>query len=168
MGLLAIVTGNSVPKLRPLGGRSGAARLTGAERRAGWTLVVTGIVLAGLFAFAPIELARGLAPVVALGGVGLIELDWIWAAWTARSRSGESSGSRTPVSPGQRAIAVWLLVGIAYVLVTASLKYITDDSPRVRDLGAWAVIGFSVTFSLLYALPDLRRRGAGSPRGPIR
>lgn len=168
MGLMAIVIGNFLPKLRPLGGRSEAARLTGAERRAGWTLVITGMVLATLFVFAPIGPARGLAPWVALIGLGTIQLDWIWTVWIATPSAAESPSARTSTPRGQRTIAGWLLFGLSYVLVTASLKFILDDSPRVRDWGAWVVVAFNIVFSLLYALMDVWRRGHWSARRPNR
>jgi hypothetical protein len=160
LGLMAVVTGNFLPKLRPLGARTlDIERVAAAERRAGWMLVLMGLALVGLFVFAPPVLARRISSVVALGGVGLIELDWIWTAWTARSSPGEPARSQDATARERRRIAGWLLFGLAYVLVTASLKYLTSDSPRFRQLGMWSVLGFSIAYSLFYALLDFRRRG---------
>src|SRR5215831_1978530 len=90
VALMAIVTGNFLPKMRPLGATTGdIERVAGAERRAGWLLFFMGLALAAIFLFAPVALARWIAPIVALGGVGLIELDWIWTVWITRTASGE-------------------------------------------------------------------------------
>jgi hypothetical protein len=160
VGLMTLVTGNFLPKLRPLGAQDGqVARVARAERRGGWTLAFMGLALFGLFLFAPLPVVRLVSPVVALGGVGLIELDWIWTAWIARSPSGEAVRSRSEVARERRTVAGWMLFGLAYVLVTASLKLLSDDSPRIRELGSWALVGFTITFSVLYAVVDVRRRG---------
>jgi hypothetical protein len=160
IGLMAVVTGNFLPKMRPLGaGTLDSERAAAAERRAGWLLVLMGLALVGLFVFAPPALARWVSSLVALAGVGLIELDWIWTAWTARSASGEAARPQSAAARERRTLAKWLLFGLAYVLVTASLKFITSDSQRFRELTTWSVVGFAITFSVLYALLDFRRRG---------
>src|SRR5262249_20846318 len=66
LGLMAVVTGNFLPKMRPLDATTGdIERVAGAERRAGWMLVIMGLALVGLFVAAPLPLARGLSTIVA-------------------------------------------------------------------------------------------------------
>jgi hypothetical protein len=160
VALMAIVTGNFLPKLRPLGATAGDVdRVAAAERRAGWLLVLMGLALAGVFLLAPVALARWIAPVVALGGVGLIELDWIWTVWITRPASGENVRAQGAPARERRRIAGSLLFGLAYVLVTASLKFISEDTSRLRSLGAWSVVGFAIAYSVFIAVVDFRRRG---------
>jgi len=160
LGLMAVVTGNFLPKMRPLGATTEhIERVAGAERRAGWMLVIMGLALVGLFLFAPLVLARWISTILTLGGVGLIEADWIWTAWISHSRPGEPARSRDRAARERRTVAAWLFFGLAYVLVTAGLKFIAEDSSQVRALAAWSVVGFSIAYSLFYALIDFRRRG---------
>lgn len=162
VGLMAIVTGNYLPKMRPLGTMDGrAAIFAEAERTAGWILVFQGAAFVGLFAFAPIDLARSVSPVAGLGGAMMIAGDWLWVARVTRSPA--SRVSRSPLPQNERAserrtIAAWLLFACAYVLVTASLKLLTDGAPWVRELGSWSVVVFTGAYSLLYVLLGRRRR----------
>src|SRR5215469_215511 len=53
VGAMIVIVGNLVPKLRPLNSPSSdPAEAGAAERSAGWTLVLAGIVYIALFAFA--------------------------------------------------------------------------------------------------------------------
>ena len=166
VGLMAIVIGNFVPKMRPLGATDrNLATVAASERMAGWILVLIGTTFVGLFTFAPLEEARALSPLVAGGGLVLIAGDWIWAARTGRS----GSASRRPDTMERRTVAAWLLFALAFVLITASLKLLTDDAPWVRGLGSWVVVGFTVLYSLFFAVLGRRRRAglhAPADRGP--
>lgn len=157
LGLMTLLAGNFLPKLRPLALREGrATRIAGAERRAGWMLVLMGLALVGLAVLAPVELTRALAPIVALVGVGWIELDWIWAAWLSRPTPGEARVTRS--GSEQRIIAAWLLFGLAYLLVTASLKFTFGSAGWARDLGAWIMVGFAFAYSVMQVLVPRQKK----------
>lgn len=160
VGLMAIVTGNFLPKLRPLGANEmNVGAVVAAERTAGWILVLLGIAFVVMFALVPLRIAVSLSPIAALGAVVLIAVDWIWVG-RRRSIAGEPTRRLTET----RTVAAWLLFALGYVLVSASLKFLTDDSRSVRELGAWIVVGFIGAYSIFYAVMDFRRRAAR--RGP--
>jgi len=158
LGLMAIVTGNFLPKMRPLGAPVAyVASVTAAERTAGWILVLMGFALAGLFAFAPLEVARSSSPIVALGGLALIAGDWMWVVRVSRSRATEAGRARLEAGVHGRTIAVWLLFAVAYVLVTASIKFLADDARWVRQAGSWSLVAFTGGYFLVSALLGKRR-----------
>ena len=56
IGVMALVIGNFLPKLRPLKSPdANPAKGMAAERFAGWILVLAGIVYIALFTFAPLD-----------------------------------------------------------------------------------------------------------------
>ena len=157
LGLMTLLAGNFLPKLRPLAASEGrTTRIAASERRAGRMLVVMGLALVALSLLAPVEVTRRIAPLVALAGVGWIELDWMWTAWISRPTPGEAAVSRS--GGERRIIAAWMLFGLAYLLVTASLKFMVTDARWARDLGAWIVIGFTFAYSLMLVILDRRKR----------
>ena len=157
VGAMTLLAGNFLPKLRPLAAKEGRlARIMKAERRAGWILVVMGLALVGLFVAAPIDLARRVSGIVVLAGVGWIELDWIWTAWISRPAAAEPVVRRA--SGEQRIVAGWMLFGLAYVLVTASLKFTLGSAGWARDLGAWIVIGSTIAYAIAQVFLGKKRR----------
>jgi hypothetical protein len=165
VGLMTMLTGNFLPKMRPLSARDGrVATVAAAERRAGWILLIMGLALVGLFLFAPLEIVRWAIPIVVLGGVGFVELDWIWAAWISRAQAGGAGRSQAKSAVEGRVVAGWLLFGLAYVLVMASLRMIAGDSVRLREAGSWTVIAFCVAYAAFLVLKDIGRHlGAKEP-----
>jgi len=158
VGLMAVVTGNFLPKMRPLGATDDRiGTIAAAERTAGYILLIMGLAFAGLFLFAPLEVANSLSPIVALGGIVVIGLDWIWVA--VRRRAPRSPSAGTPQGPpaGARTMATWLIFGVAYLLVIASLKMLSGNSPWVRELGTWVTTGFTTIYFLVIALQSCRR-----------
>jgi hypothetical protein len=149
VGLMALATGNLLPKLRPLSAtRDSVAAITAAERTAGWILVLMGLTFVGLFALAPLDTARRLSAFVALGGLAIIQVDWLWVILRARLQA-EPGGEPARWPSARRTIAAWLAVGLAYVLVTASLKYLFGDARWFADLGAWVLVASTVIYSAL-------------------
>jgi hypothetical protein len=159
LGLMAMATGNFLPKLRPLGATGeNVAAVTAAERTAGWILVLMGLAFVGLFALAPLATARSLSAIVALGGLAVIQVDWLWVILRSRPRAAAGGPVRRPSS--RRTIAAFLVLSLAYVLVTASLKYLLGDARWFADLGAWALIAFTVAYATFLVLS---RRGRPTP-----
>ena len=156
IGLMAIVTGNFLPKLRPLGASDG--NVAAAERSAGWILVLLGITLAAMFLFGPLALARAMTPLVTLVGLGVIAYDWIWTAWShAHEAPADEARPRAPWSK-PRELTAWLLFALAYVLVVISLKFITDDTRWAKEFAMWSVVGFTGVYAIFAAVVDHKRR----------
>ncbi len=80
IGLMLVVVGNSLPKLRPLHSSRAKANSTASERLSGWALVLAGSAWIALFAFAPLNLARYVAAVIGISAVTLIAVNWTWLA----------------------------------------------------------------------------------------
>ncbi|HET9328770.1 MAG TPA: hypothetical protein VFQ05_18545 [Candidatus Eisenbacteria bacterium] len=158
IGLMAVVTGNMLPKMRPLGAtEQTAATVTASERSAGWIMVFIGLVFVGLFTFAPLELARSLSPIVGLGGIAVIAADWIGVAiWSRRTKPAAADTLRP--RRASRMIAAWLVFGVAYLLLMASLRMLTDAA-WVREVGMWLVTGFTTVYFTWVALNSGRRTG---------
>jgi hypothetical protein len=93
IGLMLMVVGNSLSKMRPLH----SSRATASERLSGWVLVRAGNAWIALFAFAPLNLARYVAALT-----GMRAGDWrsrsvlstnvdSWQTKDRRSRSNASA-----------------------------------------------------------------------------
>jgi hypothetical protein len=80
IGLMMVVVGNSLPKLRPLHSSRAKASSTAGERLSGWTFVLAGSAWIALFTFAPLNRARYVAALVGIGAVTMIAVKWTWFA----------------------------------------------------------------------------------------
>jgi hypothetical protein len=157
IGILVIVTGNFVPKMRPLyaPGRD-PGRVNASERFAGWTLVLAGIGFIALFSFAPLDEARMLSSAIGLCAMVLIAVNW---AWLARAVFFPPQ----PVTPlsGQaaerRRLLIILLFAFFWILATACAKYPLDDQRWVNELGSWMTVGFCFLYAALLIVLDCRR-----------
>jgi len=168
VGLMAVVTGNFLPKMRPLAGTGDAGNAASAERTSGWILVLLGAAFAAMFAFAPLDLARSATPILALSAMALIAVDWILVAREARSSGAPAAGvARIEGRGARRNVTAWLLFSLAYVLLMISLKMMADDA-AARGLAIWSVVGFAGLQALFSVFLERRRRRSGSAaRGMI-
>jgi len=160
IGLMAIVTGNFLPKIRPLDALNDATTgVSAAERAAGWILIAAGVSFVALFLAAPLALARALAPIAGFASLGAIALDWI--ALLIRSAVGGRHAPAGPPEPGtreRRASAIWLLFAFVYVFATACLKFIADSQPWARGIATWSFLGFSLGYAVVLPLASSRER----------
>lgn len=169
VGMMAIVTGNYIPKMRPLDGVNRDFEMVStAERTAGWILMLLGAFLAALFAFAPLDLARSTAPLVALIGLALIAGNWIWVALMPRSPSPPAeAGAPSRSTLQRRNISVWLLFAFAYVLIVLCLKMLADGTSWSRELAIWSVLGFTFAQALLTVVLERRPRSRSGGVPPV-
>jgi hypothetical protein len=154
IGAMIVVTGNFLPKMRPLNVDQGnPARTTAAERLAGWVLLLAGLAYIALFVFAPVDQARHFSSVIGIGAIGIIAVDWIWLARSVLFATRKPTGNTSEMGrrlTRKRKAAIWLLVAFFYVLVTACVTFFFYDTPRGHQIGSWSIVVFSSIFALFY------------------
>lgn len=159
IGVMALVIGNFLPKLRPLNSPdANPAKEMEAERFAGWILVLAGIAYIVLFLFAPLDQAGRLSSVLGISALVAIATNWAWLGLTALSRSRQIAGkARLTEQAEQRKLVIWLLFAFAYVFATACLVSLFRDRPWVHDFGSWIVLGFGMMYAVLYGVLESKR-----------
>lgn len=160
IGVMAMVTGNFLPKARPLKAldRNSSSAIA-SERFAGWTLFLGGTVYASLFLSTPLNLARPLSSCVGAAMIFTIAANWIWYGWGAGKSTQliqeEPATEHRTVLQGQREI-LFLLFAILWIFATAGTAFLENDSPRVHSLASWVALGFGLLYAVL--LPFLESR----------
>jgi hypothetical protein len=148
LGLMAIVTGNFVPKLRPLSAPgSDARKAAAAEWFAGWTLVIAGIGCVALFALLPLSQARFCAGLLSLGAISAIA--WSWAGLVRKAFAGPATEKRQTMA--------YLLVSFLYVFANAAVAYLFD-APWARELASWMLVAYSFLFAIFFAIANHKKR----------
>jgi hypothetical protein len=142
VGATALVTGNLLPKLRPLRGLGDPAEALRAERLAGWLLVLTGLGQLGLFALAPLGLARPLAAIAGAGALLAIAGHWTWLALASWLGVGRPRSARAAPPSEARKVAASLLFAVAQVLATACVTPLAGDGAWGARLTSWMAVGF--------------------------
>jgi hypothetical protein len=167
IGAMFVLTGNFLPKMRPLNTPGGdPASATAAERVAGWILVLVGIADAGLFLLAPLELARSISSIIGIGAIAVIAANWAWLArgllfHSRRSPGGVTTLQRAPTE--RRRVMVWLLFAIFYLSATACVKVFVNDPTESDKVGTGMLLTFCVLYSLTaYQISFRKRRGRAS------
>lgn len=159
IGLMLMVVGNSLPKLRPLHSSRAQTSSTASERLSGWALVLAGSACIGLFAFAPLNLARYAAAVIGIGAVTLIGVNWTWLA--RRTFFGDrTENERTAIpgamSEGPRRMIGYLLFAFFFVVITASVKFLIVEKPLADQVASWMLFCFGVLYAGLFAVLEYR------------
>src|SRR5277367_3106393 len=77
IGLMIVVIGNFLPKLRPLHSSSSQASAAASERLSGWILVLAGSAWLASFALAPLNQARHVAALIGLCAVTFIAVNLV-------------------------------------------------------------------------------------------
>jgi len=161
LGLMIIVVGNLVPKLRPMNSpATDPAEAGAAERSAGWTLVLMGITYIALFGFAPLDLAAHVSPFVGLGAIAVIALNWTWLARGTLLGGAGSTEAMTELSEQaveKRKVMISLLFGLLYVLVAAWIVFLVQDKSRGRELASWMILAIGTLYAIVYAVLESRR-----------
>jgi hypothetical protein len=157
---MVMLVGNLLPKLRPLSS-SGAdpTKAIATEMLAGRTLVVAGIADAGLFLFAPLQVARFASGVIGVGAIAIILASV--ASLALRACSGERSAPvpGAGISAPNRKVVVYLLFAFAYAFACACVAFLVDAGALRDRLAYWMTIAYTVSFAVLFAMLN-RRRGA--------
>lgn len=156
VGFMVIVTGNFLPKMRPLAsGSNDPAKASMAERFAGWALVLTGFAYATMFLFAPLDTARRYTAVAGIITLVVIALDW--TAFALRARKSALSFERSEESSERRRLSIVFLLAGGYVLATACLTYLVPGkgwSDQVTTVGFWMF--FAIFFAVMYHRPSTK------------
>ena len=96
IGVMFIVTGNFLPKMRPLNTpATEPTKATAAERVAGWILVLVGFADIALFMLARLEVARTISSVIGIGAIAVIAANWAWLARGLLFGRGQTVGGET-------------------------------------------------------------------------
>ena len=87
IGAVLIVTGNVLPKIaQPISLRQRKfIGVMAADRFAGWTFVLTGIVYVAAWLFAPLDHVMLISSLVGLSAFLLVIATWAWLAWSEHS-----------------------------------------------------------------------------------
>ena len=162
IGVMVIVTGNFLPKVRPLNapGVNPAKAATAAERLAGWILVLVGIVDVGLFAFAPLDLAQRISAVLGFGAIVLIALNWAWlirGALFGGTPNADDTLAERLLALKKRKLIIPLLFAFFYALATACAVYLFRDRYSAREIGWWMSLGFWLVYAALMVALESKR-----------
>jgi len=156
---MVIVTGNFLPKTRPLNapGVNPPGPAAAAERFAGWTLLVVGIVYVALFAFAPLDQARKISSILGIGAMIYVAASWGWML-----RGALLGGQEESLAGGQRAakkrkLIVLLLLAFFYVLATACVVFLLHNRRQIEEAGWWMFLGFWLLYAALMVVLDRKR-----------
>ena len=160
IGLMALVIGNFLPKLRPLNSPdANPAEGRAAERFAGWILVLAGIAYIALFLFAPLDQAGRFSSVLGVCALMAIAANWVWlrraVLWRSRQIARKTAGLTERAK--ERKLVIWLLFAFAYVFATASSVFLFHNRPWVHDFGSWIVLGFGMVYAVLYGVLESSR-----------
>lgn len=162
LGVMVVVTGNFLPKTRPLNapGVNPAAAAAVAERMAGWVLALVGIAYIVLFAFAPLDQARTISSILGIAAMVLIAANWAWlvrgALFGGRETSDETAGERKYAAEKRRLI-VPLLFAFFYALATACAVFLLHDRHQIDEVSWWMFLGFWMIYAFLMVVLDSKR-----------
>jgi hypothetical protein len=134
LGLMLIVTGNYIPKLRlfqPSGTQTGASAV---DRFAGWTLVAAGLAFIGIWLLAPIDTAMLASPMI--GAAGLLLVLARWLIWGERTGG---TGSVLPRPTPARAATFMLLLSLLWTFAIFFADTIWGDG-----VAQWMAMGFII------------------------
>jgi hypothetical protein len=167
IGVMFVVTGNFLPKMRPLNTpATEPTSATAAERVAGWILVLVGFADIALFMFARLEVARTISSIIGIGAIAVIAANWAWLARGVLFGRGQTVGGETTLyrAPTQRRrIMIWLLFAIFYLSATAAVKVFVSDPASSDKVATWMLLAFGVFYSLTaYWNSPRKSRSCGS------
>jgi len=146
LGLMMILAGNMLPKLRP----SRWMGVNTRERSSGWLLALAGIAWVILFALAPLSQAKQIAALIGVAAVLVIGVYWAVAAASAWLRhDGEAAVSGRPATKWQ--LVGWLLFAVFYLVVIACVKYLVEQRQLANELSTWILAALWLAYAVLSA-----------------
>jgi hypothetical protein len=159
IGLMLVVIGNSLPKLRPLHSSATKSNAAPGERLSGWALVLAGSAWFALFAFAPLNQARYVAALIGIGAVTLIAVNWTWLArrslFGVRSEN-EGTAIADSAPGGPRRIIAYLLFAFFFVVITACVKFLTVEKQLADQMTSRMLLVFGLVYAALFAAVEYR------------
>ena len=159
IGLMIVVIGNYLPKLRALAWARAHAGSTATERMSGWMLVLTGIAWIALFSFAPLDLARHVSAMIGISTLTIIAANWAWHARRGLlliRKEQEGSAISTEQTAGKRRIVGYLLFAFFYAFVSACVKFLIDEMQVADKLTSWMLFAFCILYAALFAVLEYR------------
>jgi hypothetical protein len=158
IGCVLIIAGNIVPKLRLFSGQGfDAGRVVGAERVAGWMLVLAGLAFVGLWVFAPSDDLMIYSSLVGLCAFGLVGLIWMGLALRPRAPA-EAAAESNDSARVKRLALSQILFALFWVFAIFLADSLWGDV-----VSRWMAVGYVVIAGVL-ATPGamLARRGGNS------
>ena len=143
LALILVVTGNYIPKLlHPNSiGDSAASR----QRRSGWGLVITGLILVAVLVIVPDQLIEPVGGAIGMIGVWIVFIDAIIPILS------EAQMPESPIPPKAlkshseaRITALYIIHAIGWVFAMFLASHLWGDEANV-----WMVVAFVVANSLL-------------------
>jgi hypothetical protein len=159
IGLMLVVIGNSLPKLRPLHSSRAMVSFSASERRSGWALVLAGCAWIALFAFAPLNQARYVAALIGIGAVTLIAVNWTWLARRTLfgvRREKEETAVPVAIAARPRRIIGYLLFAFFFVVITACVKFLIVERQFADKVASWLLFFFGVLYAGMFAVLEHR------------
>jgi hypothetical protein len=159
IGLMTVVIGNYLPKLRALAWARANAGSTATERMSGWMLVMTGIAWIALFSFVPLSQARHVSAMIGISALTIIFVNW---AWQARGglflirKEQEGSTISSVQTTGNHRIVGYLLFAFFYAFVTACVKFLIENKQLADELTSWMLVAFGMLYAALFAVLEYR------------
>ncbi|MEO8672466.1 MAG: hypothetical protein ABI411_14205 [Tahibacter sp.] len=158
VGLVVLITGNLLPKLRPL--RGSAADPTDArvaEQFAGRLLVLIGIVYLGAFVIAPLRIASVVAAVLGLGAMLGIAGKWILLLVGASFDHPVRKFPDVDSDRNTHRLTIWLLFGFSYVVVSACMAFLVTDASLRSQLAWYLLLGYWLIYSVILSALGVER-----------
>lgn len=151
IGLVLVVTGNFVPKLRLFQPPDGAAGASAVDRFAGWTFVICGAAFVAVWLFAPIGKAMLASPLIGVGGFLVVLARWL--AWSGR----HTSSAMPALTPAR------VTIGLLLISILWTFGIFLADALWGDAASQWLAIIFPVFVgSALPFLIVVMRRTSGS------
>ena len=156
IGVMVMVTGNFLPKTRPLNapGVNPPGPAAAAERFAGWTLFVVGIAYVALFEFARLHQARQISSILGIGAMIYVAASWGWMLRGALLGGREEAFADSLRAAEKRRLIVPLLFAFFYALVTASAVFLLHNRRQIEEVGWWMFLGFWLLYAALMVVLD--------------
>jgi hypothetical protein len=171
IGVLVVLTGNLLPKTRPLSAAGGGrARAMAVERFAGWTLVLAGLSYVALFMFVPLDQARTISSIIGMSAIAVVAANWLWQLRSAASRGQKTMDDTDANAPvpskavaDRRKLLFHLLFAFLWVFATACAMSLFSTKRWSGQLGWGMTQSFFIMYAALTAVLGSRRSDSACP-----
>ena len=159
IGVMIVITGNFLPKTRPLNapGVNPPGPAAAAERFAGWVLVLVGIAYVMLFVFTALDQARKISAILGIGAMIYISASWAWMARGAVLGGHEESPADRQRAAEKRKLIAPLLLAFFYAIATASVVFLLPNRRLIEEVSWWMFLGFWLAYAALMVALDRKR-----------
>lgn len=165
LGLVLIVTGNFLPKLRLFVFREDQASVARAtERFAGWTFVITGMIFVGSWLLLPLRVAMTVSPLVGVCAFMVVALRWFRLGRRLEVRvEPEAATGRSEIA--QPWVGGLVVLQILFGILWAFLVLLADAVWGDR-VAQWLAVAYAILISLsLLPLAAIVARARSDSKG---